>query len=98
VAANPPVYIVDDEDAVRDSLSFLLNLVPVRVPGALEAPGILRFESEMNFIVLLRLAWEVIDANLTPSLLRSLQGSPSQQNGEDLVPMAITGSRTGATG
>jgi len=48
--------------------------------------------------VLLRLAWEVIDANLTPSLLRSLQGSPSQQNGEDLVPMAITGSRTGATG
>jgi hypothetical protein len=51
------------------------NYRPVRAAGPLDAPGMLLFENEMDFTTLLRLAWEVIQANLGPSLQKSLAGS-----------------------
>jgi hypothetical protein len=85
-------------DAVRRRDPITGNYRPVRVPGPPEEEGQLVFENEMDPVIMLRLAWEVIQLNLGPSIAGALSGSPDQPNGAATAPagmMAISGLGTG---
>jgi hypothetical protein len=85
-------------DAVRRRDPANGNYRPVRVPGPVEDQGQLVFENEMDPVIMLRLAWEVIQLNLGPSIAGALSGSPDQPNGATTAPagmMAISGLGTG---
>jgi hypothetical protein len=76
-------------DVVRRRNETTGTLQPVRTAGPMEEEGILIFENDMNYVVLIKLTIEVCRADIFPSwgeLLPSIMGE--QESPETQVPAA----------